>query len=94
MPFIAAQGCSHFTFSLGFSRAHLASTASVLVAAALVRCLGNHLRDDEAGAVPFDGDEGEVGGGDVAKALGANVFDHHADADFHGGAEGAVDRGL
>ncbi len=91
MPFVTAKRCAHLPLSLGFARTHLASTTSILVAAGLVCCLGNHLRDDEARAIALDGDEGEIGGGDVAKPLGANVFYHDADADFHGGSEGAVD---
>jgi hypothetical protein len=79
---------------LGFAGAHLAAAAGVFVAAFLVVGLGDDLGDLEAGAVGGYGDEGEVGTGDVAEALLADVFDHDADTDFHGGVEGAVYAGF
>ncbi len=45
-------------------------------------------------AVMIDGDERQVGGGDMTQLLLADIFDHRFDADFHRGAEGAVDAGF
>lgn len=93
MPFGSEDGAEIF-FALCFAGAHFAAAAGVFIAANLVFGFGDDLRDFDAVAVFVDGDEGEVGGGDVAKLLQANIFDHGLDADFHGGVVGTVDAGL
>jgi hypothetical protein len=93
MPLWGEDGADFF-FALGFSGAHLAAAACVFVAAALVFGFGEDLWDFDAVAGGVYGYEGEVGGGDVAELLLADVFDHGFDADLHGGLEGAVDAGL
>ena len=93
MPLGGEDGAKFF-FALSFAGAHFAAAARVFVAADLMFSFGDDLGDFDAVAGGVDGDEGEVGGGDVAELLRANVFDHGFDADLHGGAEGAVDTGL
>ena len=93
MPLGSEDGAEFF-LALGFSGAHLAAAAGIFVAADLVFGFGDDLRNFDAVAGGVDRDEGEVGGGDVAEFLLADVFDHGLDADFHGGLEGAVDAGL
>ncbi len=93
MP-LGGEGGAKLFFSEGLSGAHLAASAGIFVAALLVLGFGDDLRDDEPGAVAIDGNEGEVGGGDVAEMLLLDVFHHDADADLHRRLEGAVDAGL
>ena len=93
MPLGGEDGAEFF-FALGFAGAHLAAAAGIFVAADLVFGFGDDLRDLDALAAGVDSDEGEIGGGDVAKRLLTHVFNHSFDADFHGGAEGPVDAGL
>ena len=93
MPLGGEDGAEFF-FALSFAGAHFAAAAGIFVAADLMFGFGDDLGDFDAVAGGVDGDEGEVGGGDVAELLRANVFDHGFDADLHGGAEGAVDAGL
>lgn len=85
-------------FAFGLAGAHLAAAAGVFVAAALVFGLGKDRWDEDLLAGAIDGDEGEVGGGDVAEYLRLpfvqDVFDHDTDAHLHGGAEGAVHAGF
>jgi hypothetical protein len=90
-------GCEHraeFFLAGGFTGAHVAAAAGVFVAAKLVVGLGDDLGDLHAFAAVVHGDEGEVGGADVAQGLCVYVFDHGLHADLHGGVEGAVDAGL
>ena len=49
-----------------FGFAHFAAAAGVVVAALFVFGLGLEGRDGNAAALRIDGDEGEIGGGDVA----------------------------
>jgi hypothetical protein len=93
MPFGGEDGAEFF-LAQDLRRAHLAAAACIIVAALLVFGFGDDLGDFDAMTRRVDGDEGKVGGRDVAKSLLANIFDHGLDADFHGGAEGAVDAGL
>ena len=93
MPLGGEDGAEFF-FALSFSGAHLAAAACIFVAADLVFGFRDDLGDLDAAAIVVYGDEGEVGGGDVAELLLADVFDHGLDADLHGGVEGAVDAGL
>ena len=66
MPLGGERGAEFF-FALDFAGAHLAAAAGIFVAALLVLGFGDDLRDVDAVAVVVDGDEGEVGGGDVAE---------------------------
>src|SRR6202034_3853469 len=50
--------------------------------------------DGSAAPLGIDGDEGEIGGGDVVVDTGDGVFDPGFNADFHRGFEGAVDGGF
>ncbi len=75
-------------------RAHLPASESGVVTADLVVRLRDDLRNFDVVSCLIDGDEGEVGRGDVAKGLGANIFHHGFDPDLHGGAEGAIDTGF
>jgi hypothetical protein len=93
MPLGGEDGAEFF-LALGFAGTHLAAAAGVFVAADLVFGFGDDLGDFYAVAIVVYGDEGEVGLGDVAKLLLANVFDHGFHADLHRGLEGAVDAGL
>lgn len=49
--------------------------------------------DLDGAVVVVDGDEGEIGGEDVFDLEGAEILGDDADANFHGGAPSAVDRG-
>src|ERR1700679_3173151 len=93
MPLGGEDGAEFF-FALGFAGAHLAAAAGVIVAAGLVFGFGEDLWGSDWVSGGVYGYEGEVGRGDVAELLLADVFDHGFDADLHGGLEGAVDAGL
>jgi hypothetical protein len=73
---IRGEDGAEFFFALGFAGAHLAAAAGVFVAAELVFGFGEDLRDFDAVAGGVYGYEGEVGRGDVAELLLADVFDH------------------
>jgi hypothetical protein len=91
---LRGEGSAECFPSEDFGGAHLAAAARIFVAADLVLGFGDDLRDFNGAARGVDGNKGEVCGGDVAKFLFANVLDHGLYADFHGGAEGAVDAGF
>ena len=93
MP-LGGEECAKFFSALGLAGTHLAAAAGIFVATNLVLGFGENLRDLDTLTVGINGDEGEVGRGDMAKLLLADVFDHGLDADFHGGAKGAIDAGL
>ena len=93
MPFGSEDGTKFF-LAQNFRGAHFTASAGVFVAASLVVSFRDDLGDFDAMTRCINGDEGEVGGGDMAQSLLANVFDHCLDADLHRGTEGTVDAGF
>jgi len=73
VPF-RCQGGAEFFFAEDFGGTHLAAATGVFVTADLVCGFGDDLGNFDAFAVGVDGNEGEVGGRDVAKFLLADVF--------------------
>jgi hypothetical protein len=77
-----------------FELAVFTATAGVFVAADFVFGLGVEFGDGDASTLGIDGDEGEVGRGDVAVGSGDGVFDPDFHADLHRSVEGAVHHGF